>query len=209
MGMINILIGSTNPKKKVEITNITKDPNIQFTLLNKLENASEVPEVIEDGKTFKDNAIKKAITFAKWSGSLTLADDSGLEVKALNNRPGVYSARYAGEGATDAMRIRKILTEMSSISTDNRKARFKCAIALANPEKLLFVVEAKCDGIITTEPRGKNGFGYDPIFSFPEYDKTFAELSPETKNMISHRAKALLLFKERLKCLLKSFEQLQ
>ena len=199
MGKINILIGSTNPKKKIEITNITKDPNIQFTLLNKLENA---PEVVEDGKTFKDNAIKKAITLAKWSGSLTLADDSGLEVEALNNRPGVYSARYAGEGATDTMRIRKILTEMSSVPAKNRKARFKCAIALATPEKLLFVVEAKCDGVITTEPRGKNGFGYDPIFSFPEYDKTFAELTPETKNMISHRAKALLLFKEKLKCLL-------
>jgi len=199
MDKINILIGSTNPKKKVEITNITKNLDIQFTLLNELNNA---PEIIEDGKTFKDNAVKKAITFAKWNGSLTLADDSGLEVKALNNRPGVYSARYAGEGATDDMRIKKLLTEMSFVPAEDRKARFKCAIALANPEGLLFVVEAKCDGIITTEPRGKNGFGYDPIFEFPEYGKTFAELTPETKNMISHRAKALLLFKEKLKELL-------
>jgi len=196
MDKINILIGSTNPKKKIEIANITKDLNIQFTLLDKLNN---VPEIIEDGKTFKDNAVKKATTFAKWNGSLTLADDSGLEVKALDNRPGVYSARYAGEGATDEMRIKKLLAEMSPFSAEDRKARFKCAIALANPEGLLFVVEAKCDGIITTEPRGKNGFGYDPIFIFPEYGKTFAELTPETKNMISHRAKALLLFKEKLK----------
>ncbi len=196
MDKINILIGSTNPKKKIEITNITKDLNIQFTLLEELNNA---PEILEDGKTFKDNAVKKATAFAKWNGSLTLADDSGLEVKSLNNRPGVYSARYAGEGATDEMRIKKLLAEMAAFSAEDRKARFKCAIALANPEGLLFVVEAKCDGIITAEPRGKNGFGYDPIFAFPEYGKTFAELTPETKNMISHRAKALLLFKEKLK----------
>lgn len=194
--MIHILIGSANTKKRKEITGIINDLPVQFSSLNDF---NDVPDIIEDGKTFKDNAAKKASVLAKWRKTLTLADDSGLEVYALDNRPGVYSSRYAGKGATDEMRIKKLLKEMQSVPEEERIARFKCAIALANPQELIFVVEAECNGIITREPRGNNGFGYDPIFYFSEYRKTFAEMEPETKNKISHRARALAIFKEKLK----------
>lgn len=193
---IKILVGSTNKNKKNEIAKIIADLPVQVSLLSDFNN---VPEIVEDGLTFKDNAIKKAYGLAKWYNRLTLADDSGLEVLALDNRPGVYSARYAGEGASNEMMIAKLLKEMQPLSEKDRKARFKCAIAFADPQKVLFVVEAKCNGIITKEPRGKNGFGYDPVFYFPEYDKTFAEMTPEIKNRVSHRAKALLLFKNKFK----------
>lgn len=194
--VIKILVGSTNKYKKNEIEKIIDDLPVQISSLNDFDN---IPEIIEDGLTFKDNAIKKASCLAKWHDTLTLADDSGLEVLALDNRPGVYSARYAGEGASNEMRIAKLLKEMLPFPEKDRVARFKCAIALADPQKTLFVVEAKCNGIITKEPRGENGFGYDPVFYFPEYDKTFAEMAPETKNKISHRAKALVLFKDKFK----------
>lgn len=191
-----ILIGSTNRKKREEIEKIIDDLPVQLSTLNDYNN---VPEIVEDGKTFKENAIKKASLLAKRYNMLTLADDSGLEVHALGDKPGIYSARYAGEGATDEMRIKKLLSEMQSIPEDARIARFKCAIALANPKETLFVVEAKCNGVITMKPKGDNGFGYDPVFLFPEHDKTFAEMTSETKNKISHRAKALSLFRIRLK----------
>ncbi|MGR3219011.1 MAG: XTP/dITP diphosphatase [Candidatus Anammoxibacter sp.] len=195
---VKILIGSTNKKKREEIANIINDLPVQFSLLSDFNN---VPDIIEDGKTFKDNAIKKAVGFARWQKTLTVADDSGLEVCALDNRPGVFSARYAGEGATDAMLMTKLLGEMQSIPKNDRIARFKCAIALANPQGLLFVVEAECRGIITKEHRGSNGFGYDPLFYFPGFGKTFAEITAEEKNQVSHRAKALALFKEKLKAM--------
>ena len=194
--IIKILVGSTNKNKKDEISKIIDELPVKISYLNDFD---DVPEIVEDGLTFKDNAIKKASGLAKWCNTLTLADDSGLEVVALDNRPGVYSARYAGENASNEMRIEKLLKEMQPFSGKDRKARFKCAIALADPQKTLFVVEAECDGIITKEPRGSNGFGYDPVFFFPEHDKTFAELAPETKNKISHRAKALVLFKAKFK----------
>ena len=197
--IVEILIGSTNRKKREEITNIINDLPVRFSMLNDFDN---VPDIVEDGKTFKDNAIKKAIGFAKWQKTLVVADDSGLEVQALGNRPGVYSARYAGEGATDEMRINKLLTEMESVPANERVARFKCAIAFANQHKVLFVVEAECNGAITREPRGSNGFGYDPLFYFSDTGKTFAEMTSEAKNEISHRARALALFKEKLKAML-------
>ncbi|MGR3179229.1 MAG: XTP/dITP diphosphatase [Candidatus Anammoxibacter sp.] len=195
---VKILIGSTNEKKREEITNIINDLPVQFSLLNDFNN---VPVIVEDGTTFKDNAIKKAVGFARWQKTLAIADDSGLEVCALDNRPGVFSARYAGEGATDEMRITKLLAEMQSVPENERIARFKCAIALANPQDVLFVVEAECSGIITREPRGSNGFGYDPLFFFPDSGKTFAEMTPEEKNKISHRSRALTIFKEKLKAM--------
>jgi len=188
-----IVIGSTNVKKRSEIKSIISDLSIKVLTLNDFNN---VPEVEEDGQTFKDNAIKKAVSLAGWCRNLVIADDSGLEVEALNNQPGVYSARYAGPDATDEMRINKLLAEMNLVPEEKRAARFKCAIAVADSQKLHFVVEAECYGTITFKPEGANGFGYDPIFYLPEYKNTFAELDASKKNKISHRAKALALFRE-------------
>ena len=146
------------------------------------------PEVVEDGETFRENALKKARAIASYSGIPALADDSGLEVEALGGRPGVYSARYAGEGATDRDNINKLLAELRG--TGNRKARFVCFLALVTPEGKEITAEGSCEGVILTEPRGEGGFGYDPVFFLPEYNKTMAEIAPELKNEISHRARA-------------------
>ena len=153
--------------------------------LNDLESP---PGVIEDGETFRENALKKARAIASYSGLPALADDSGLEVEALDGRPGVYSARYAGEGATDRDNINKLLAELRG--TGNRKARFVCFLALVTPEGKEITAEGSCEGVILTEPRGEGGFGYDPVFFLPEYNKTMAEIAPELKNKISHRARA-------------------
>ena len=146
------------------------------------------PEVVEDGDTFMENALKKARAIASYSGKLTLADDSGLVVDALGGRPGVYSARYAGENATDGTNIDKLLGEIGG--AENRKARFVCFLALVTPEGEEIVVGGECEGVILTERRGSGGFGYDPVFYLPEYGKTMAEISPDIKNKISHRARA-------------------
>ncbi len=164
-----------------------------------LNDFEQAPDVEEDGETFKDNSIKKAMELAKWSGLPVMTDDSGIEVKALDNRPGVYSARYAGKGATDEMRMNKLLAEMKEIGANDRSARFKCAIAFAYPGKLIFVVEGKRNGVIADKPSGSNGFGYDPLFYDTEFGKTFAEMEPEQKNMISHRSMALSLFARKFK----------
>lgn len=153
-----------------------------------LNDLTSPPEVIEDGDTFRENAIKKARAIAAYSGMPALADDSGLEVDALGGRPGVYSARYAGEGATDGDNITKLLSELEG--ADNRRARFVCFLALVTPEGKEITAEGSCEGVILTEPRGEGGFGYDPVFFLPEYNKTMAEIPAELKNKISHRARA-------------------
>ncbi len=190
----SLVIGSTNKKKCEEIIKIIS--NLSIRILN-LNNFNNVPEIDEDGNTFQENAIKKASMLAKWCNNLVIADDSGLEVEALDNRPGIFSARYAGANATDAMLIEKLLKEMDTIPENKRSARFKCAIAIADSQKLHFVVEAECKGFITKKPVGENGFGYDPVFFLPETGRTFGELESFRKNQISHRAKALSLFKDK------------
>lgn len=151
----------------------------------------EAPDVVEDGETYQDNAKKKAVDIANYSGILALADDSGLEVDALGGAPGVHSARYAGSDASDADRIAKLLAATRNVPDDERTARFKCAVAVAEPNGRADVVMGVCDGKIIREPRGSRGFGYDPVFVPHGYDKTFAELGEQIKNRISHRAKAL------------------
>ena len=146
------------------------------------------PEVVEDGETFRENALKKASAIASYSGKPALADDSGLEVEALGGRPGVYSARYAGEDAADRDNIARLLTELNGI--ENRNARFVCFLALVSPEGKEITAEGRCEGVILGEPRGEGGFGYDPVFFLPEFGKTMAELTPEQKNKVSHRARA-------------------
>ena len=148
-----------------------------------------VPEVEEDGDTFEANAIKKAVTFARATGCWALADDSGLEVAALNNAPGVYSARYAGEPADYPANNAKLLHELGG--TTDRRARFRCVIALSDPQGRAETVEGRCAGHIITALRGTAGFGYDPLFVPDDYTQTFAELPADVKNAISHRGRAL------------------
>jgi XTP/dITP diphosphohydrolase len=143
----------------------------------------------ESGSTFAENARLKALGYSRLTSLPVLADDSGLEVAALGGRPGIYSARYAGPGATDADRIRKLLTELEAVSA-GRDARFVCALALAQEGGLKLEAEGECRGVIAREPRGTNGFGYDPVFYFPELGRTYAELSNEEKNRYSHRGRA-------------------
>jgi XTP/dITP diphosphohydrolase len=149
-------------------------------------------EVDESGATMEENARLKAREYAQLSGLWTWADDSGLEVDALGGAPGVYSARYAGEGATDADRYRKLLDALTGVPWDKRTARFRCAVALATPEGDMRVTEGVCEGVIAFGPAGTNGFGYDPVFYMPELSATMAQLPSETKNQVSHRARASL-----------------
>ncbi|HEY8239897.1 MAG TPA: RdgB/HAM1 family non-canonical purine NTP pyrophosphatase, partial [Kiritimatiellia bacterium] len=149
----------------------------------------EVPEVIEDGNTFEENAIKKAVALAQATGLWSLADDSGLEVDALNSAPGVYSARYAGEPVSYSANNAKLLHELTG--QVNRRARFRCAIALGSPRAQARVVDGRCEGHIANSVRGSLGFGYDPLFVPEGFTQTFAEMDPRTKNEISHRARAL------------------
>ncbi len=154
-------------------------------------------ECEETGSTFAENARIKALAYSQLTPFPVLADDSGLEVEALGGRPGIYSARYAGTGASDADRIRKLLDELEQLS-GLRNARFVCALACAKEGQLVLEAEGECCGIIAKEPRGNNGFGYDPVFFFPELGKTYAELSQVEKNAHSHRARAVAAFISRI-----------
>jgi XTP/dITP diphosphohydrolase len=156
-------------------------------------------DVAETGSSFEENATLKATTLAAASGLLTLADDSGLEVEALDGAPGIYSARYAGEDASDADRVAYLLKKLEGVPPSQRQARFRCVIAIATPQGKTELFEGECRGFITLEPCGQHGFGYDPVFFVPEYNMTMAELPPETKNRISHRARAIARAVEYLK----------
>lgn len=154
-----------------------------------LNDFGPIPAIVEDGETFEDNAYKKASSTAKVLGFPAIADDSGLVVKALGGEPGVYSARYAGDGATDSKNNAKLLEAMKG--NENRDASFICVIAIAVPGGPALIYEGVCDGVITKEPAGNQGFGYDPLFYYPPLKKTFAQMSMEEKNRVSHRGKAL------------------
>ncbi|MGH7801790.1 MAG: XTP/dITP diphosphatase [Thermodesulfobacteriota bacterium] len=168
-----------------------------FERVISLRELDTVPDIIEDKETFKQNALKKARIISGLTLKVTLADDSGLEVESLGGRPGIFSARYAGEKAGDKENIKKLLKELNGVG--DRRARFVCALALVFPDGLKgliasireIVVEGRCDGIIIDDPRGESGFGYDPVFFLPQIKKTMAELTPEEKNLISHRALAV------------------
>lgn len=159
----------------------------------------EIPEIEEDGDTFAANAAKKAQTVARATGRLTLADDSGLTVAVLDGAPGVYSARYAGEGASDADNNRKLLAALEAVPAERRQAAFCCVMALCTPDGDCKFFEGRLAGIILDALRGEGGFGYDPLFLVPEYAKTLAELPLEIKNRISHRGQALRLVVDHLR----------
>lgn len=202
---MELLVATTNAAKLAEIEAVLEDIPVQVLSLSAL---SGWPKVVEDGKTFEENALKKARTLADFSGYLTLADDSGLEVDALNGAPGILSARYSGEDANDARNNEKLLRVLAGLPQKNRRARFVCVIALCSPisnggREWLF--HGECEGWIAFEPRGENGFGYDPLFFYPPLGKTFAEIDRETKGRYSHRGKALANLKRALPPLLRAF----
>lgn len=190
--MLRIVLATRNKGKIDEIRSILKESGIKDAIeIYSLLDYPHIPEIAENGVTFYDNARKKAVTVARHTGLITIADDSGIEVDALGGAPGVYSARFAGAGATDAGNIKKLLDLLKGVPHEKRTARFVCVIAIATPDGNLSQVEGECAGTIATEVRGAYGFGYDPVFIVPEYGKTFAELGGEIKNKISHRAIAL------------------
>ncbi len=188
MAVGELLIATRNPHKMQELAQILAGVPIA---LRSLADLGILEEVEETGATYAENAILKAVAYARLSGMRALADDSGLEVEYLGGEPGLRSARYAGEGSPNQARIAKLLGKLEGIPWDQRKARFVCVIAIAGPDSVISLYEGTCDGVITTEPRGEGGFGYDPIFYMPEFGCTMAELTEQVKNRVSHRARAV------------------
>jgi XTP/dITP diphosphohydrolase len=185
---MQLLVATRNRHKLVEIRDILAE--LQFEIVSPAA-VPGLPEIVEDAATIRDNAIKKAVETARAAGMLTLADDSGLEVDALGGQPGVRSARYAGENATYHENNKKLLKALEGVPADKRTGRFRCVMAVADAAGLVDVVEGICNGVLIEAERGGGGFGFDPLFIADGQVKTFAELSPEVKNRISHRAKAL------------------
>ena len=202
---MKIVLASRNKKKLEELKRLLGEVggagNSEKTdiVLLSLEDFPGAPEVIEDGTTFEENAIKKALQTAKATGLPAIADDSGLVVEALGGAPGVYSARYAGEPSDDRRNIEKLLRELEGVPPEKRQAHFECVIAFATPDGMVKTFTGRVDGIITEEPRGEAGFGYDPVFQPEGLDRTFAEVSKEEKDSMSHRYRAIRLLKEYLK----------
>jgi XTP/dITP diphosphohydrolase len=192
----DLLILSKNPKVLLATNNRAKVREF-LALLQGMPFVFTTPEqeglrieVEESGTTLEENAILKAKAYSEASGLVALADDSGLEVDALGGRPGILSARYGREGASDKEKFEQLLSELSGVSWEQRKARFRCVIAIATPNGKLELCYGECEGFIAFEPHGRGGFGYDPVFFVPEFGKTMAELSFEEKNNVSHRGKA-------------------
>lgn len=185
--MPKLLLATNNAGKRREYVVLLG--NVPFQLTTPAEEGKEI-DVDEVGATFEENAILKATVFASQCNLLTLADDSGLEVDALGGEPGVLSARYTGKHASDKERVAYLLSKLRDVPWEKRTARFRCVIALAHPLGTLQLCEGECCGIITFEPRGDQGFGYDPIFYIPDVGKVMAELSLDEKNKVSHRGKA-------------------
>ena len=193
-----LLLATGNPGKARELAELLKSVPYEMVSLRDLDLPDEVEEPAD---TFEENAVVKAEAYARMSGLLTLADDSGLEIDALNGAPGVHSRRFAGEDATDEERVQIVLQKLDGVPWEQRTARYRCVLAVAELAGGTVTCEGICSGIINREVRGSGGFGYDPVFYLPEYDKTVAELSLEEKNQVSHRARAarqaVALLKER------------
>jgi len=193
--MKKLIFATGNENKMKEIRMILGD--LDYEILS-MKEAGIDADIVEDGKTFEENAIIKATAISKLSGCLVLADDSGLEVDYMDKMPGIYSARWMGEDTSYRIKNKAIIDKLEGVPDEKRTARFVCAIAAAFPDGRVVTKRGTIEGIIGYEERGENGFGYDPIFFLPEYGKTTAELSPEEKNQISHRGRALELIKSEL-----------
>ncbi|ACL75707.1 XTP/dITP diphosphatase [Ruminiclostridium cellulolyticum] len=190
------LIAATKNKGKInEIKQVLS--GLPLDIISMSEAGIDI-DVVEDGATFEENSLKKALEICKVSKSMVLADDSGLEVDFLGGAPGIYSARFAGPGASDTDKNNKLLKMLKDVPFEKRTARFVCAIAVAFPHGRHFVVRGTCEGFIDFECKGSNGFGYDPLFFIQQYNKTMAEIDADLKNQISHRAKALALMQGKL-----------
>ncbi len=200
--MLKILVLATNNENKVkEFERLTSDFAIE---IKSLADFGPLPPVVEDGETFEENAYKKAHHVARVLGLPAIADDSGLVVNALGGAPGVYSARYAGSEATDDDNIDKLLSEMKNVS--DRRAYFHCVLSIAVPSGPALTYEGRCDGIITEKRQGTGGFGYDPVFLCDTFQKTFAELTMDEKNKVSHRGLALQEFHSEIDKVMKWLE---
>jgi len=186
---VKLLLATSNRGKLLEFQHLF--PGSHFELVTPADLKLDL-DVAESGTTYAENARLKALAFAIASGLVTLADDSGLEVDVLGGEPGIQSARYAGEGAGDRDRVAKLLSRLQDMPWEKRTAHFRCVIAVAAPNGRVDFAEGSCGGIIASEPKGASGFGYDPVFYFPEYGKTMAELPMELKNRVSHRGKAAI-----------------
>jgi len=193
--MKKIIFATKNEGKVREISEMLQGAGVELISLNGIDHA---PAIVEDGKTYRDNALKKARIISEFTGKAVLADDSGLEVSVLAGEPGIYSARYAGPEATDEENNRKLLSRLKDIPEEKRTAAFFCALVLYHPDGHFDLFEAKWKGRIIDEARGSNGFGYDPIFLAADFGKTAAELPAEIKNKISHRGQAFEKLKKYL-----------
>jgi len=185
---LRLLAASTNRGKVREIREALAGLPLE---VRTLADHPGLPVFPETGLTFEENARSKCLFYSRAAEGLVLAEDSGLEVAALNEAPGVYSARFAGAAATDELNIDKVLGLLAGVPPDDRGARFVCCVALALGGRVIAEIRGTVDGMITQERRGREGFGYDPIFYYPPLDRTFGELSPEEKNAVSHRGRAL------------------
>ncbi len=197
---MKMILASKNKHKLKEISDMLSDLNIQLISMD--EAGLGDLEIVEDGETFEENSMKKAVTVMEKTNEAAIADDSGLEVDFLGGCPGVYSARFAGEDATDEDNNEKLLKKLEGVPFEKRKGRFVSVISLAFPDGRKLSLRGECEGVIALESKGTDGFGYDPLFIVTKYQRTFAELGSEIKNKISHRAKALKKFREELENLL-------
>ena len=196
--VIDLLVATTNQGKFAEVQAFLGKLPLQILSLRDLQNP---PTVVEDGVSFEANALKKARTLAQFSGLLTVADDSGIEVDALGGAPGIYSARYCGEEGNDDANNRKLLRELANVPADQRAGRFVCALALCAPGSSAmkeWSVRESCEGRIAFSLAGSHGFGYDPLFFYPPFGKTFGEIDRASKATVSHRGKALKKLAEML-----------
>ena len=193
--MKNIIFATGNKDKMREIREIMADCDVQ---IQSMKEAGIQVDIVEDGKTFEENALIKARAIAAHTDAIVLADDSGLEIYYLNKEPGIYSARYMGEDTSYRIKNANLIERLNGVPDEKRTARFVCAVAAAFPDGSVKTVRGTMEGRIGYEEKGENGFGYDPIFYLPEYGCTSAELSMEEKNKISHRGKALRAIKEEL-----------
>ena len=196
-----LTIATRNRKKLYELAKYLKGVKAKVRSLAEMAGA---PKVIENGRTFKENAIKKAVAISRFTGGLVLADDSGLVVDELGGKPGVRSSRFAGPRKDDRENNLKLLRELRDVPMKKRRARFICAVAIADIGRPVKVIEENCKGRVAFSARGSHGFGYDPLFLVPKYKKTFGELGPKIKDRMSHRAKALKKARAFLRKYLKS-----
>lgn len=192
MSQRRIVLASRNKKKTLEVADLLATVGFEVVPVTTFP---DVPEVIEDGETFAENAAKKATEVARQLGQWVIGEDSGLRVDALNGAPGIYSARFSGPNATDEENNAKLIAELAEVPADKRGAGYVCSVALSNPAgEVRVATEGTCRGRILAEAHGQNGFGYDPYFLIPEYHLTFGELSGLVKQKLSHRARAFSLF---------------